>query len=52
MTNVGNLAFHSTQDSLRDAFTACGQVVDVHLVAEDRANGRRDSGNRGHGPSF
>lgn len=42
MTNrlyVGNLAFHSTQDSLRDAFAACGQVVDVHLVA-DRMTGQ------------
>jgi RNA recognition motif-containing protein len=42
MTNrlyVGNLAFHSTQDSLRDAFAACGQVVDVHLVS-DRMTGQ------------
>jgi RNA recognition motif-containing protein len=36
---VGNLAFHSTQDSLRDAFTGCGQVVDVHLVS-DRMTGQ------------
>ncbi|HKY34476.1 MAG TPA: RNA-binding protein [Polyangiaceae bacterium] len=42
MTNrlyVGNLSFQSTQDVLRDAFAACGQVVDVHLVA-DRMTGQ------------
>ena len=36
---VGNLSFHSTQDSLRDAFMTCGQVVDVHLVS-DRMTGQ------------
>lgn len=36
---VGNLSFGSTQDSLRDAFAAHGDVVDVHLVA-DRVTGQ------------
>ncbi|HEY6077868.1 MAG TPA: RNA-binding protein [Polyangiaceae bacterium] len=36
---VGNLSFHSSQDSLREAFAACGEVVDVHLVA-DRTTGQ------------
>jgi RNA recognition motif-containing protein len=36
---VGNLSFHSTQDSLRSAFAAFGEVVDVHLVA-DRMTGQ------------
>lgn len=36
---VGNLAFHSTEDSRRNAFTACGQVVDVHFVS-DRMTGQ------------
>ena len=36
---VGNLSFSSTQDTLRDAFAAHGEVVDVHLVA-DRATGQ------------
>ena len=36
---VGNLAFHSTEQSLRDAFGAHGDVVDVHLVA-DRVTGQ------------
>jgi RNA recognition motif-containing protein len=36
---VGNLSFNSTQDMLKDAFAAHGEVVDVHLVA-DRATGQ------------
>ena len=36
---VGNLSFNSSQDSLRDAFAAHGDVVDVHLVA-DRMTGQ------------
>ena len=36
---VGNLSFGSTQDMLKDAFAAHGEVVDVHLVA-DRATGQ------------
>ena len=36
---VGNLSFNSTQDMLRDAFAAHGEVVDVHLVA-DRMTGQ------------
>lgn len=36
---VGNLSFGSTQDTLRDAFSAHGEVVDVHLVA-DRVTGQ------------
>lgn len=36
---VGNLSFGSTQESLRDAFAAHGDVVDVHLVA-DRVTGQ------------
>ncbi|RYZ03813.1 MAG: RNA-binding protein [Myxococcales bacterium] len=36
---VGNLSFGSTQESLRDAFAAHGDVVDVHLVA-DRLTGQ------------
>ncbi|MDF3065981.1 MAG: RNA-binding protein [Polyangiaceae bacterium] len=36
---VGNLSFGSSQDSLRDAFAAHGDVVDVHLVA-DRVTGQ------------
>jgi RNA recognition motif-containing protein len=36
---VGNLSFSSTQDNLRDAFSAHGEVVDVHLVA-DRMTGQ------------
>ena len=35
---VGNLSFHTTSDSIRAAFTACGEVTDVHLVID------RDSG--------
>jgi cold-inducible RNA-binding protein len=36
---VGNLSFSATQDTLRDAFTAHGDVVDVHLVS-DRVTGQ------------
>lgn len=36
---VGNLSFGSTQDTLRDAFAAHGEVVDVHLVS-DRMTGQ------------
>lgn len=36
---VGNLSFGSTQESLRAAFSAHGEVVDVHLVA-DRVTGQ------------
>jgi RNA recognition motif-containing protein len=36
---VGNLSFHSTEQSLRDAFGAYGSVVDVHLVS-DRVTGQ------------
>jgi RNA recognition motif-containing protein len=36
---VGNLSFHSTEQSLRDAFGAHGAVVDVHLVS-DRVTGQ------------
>jgi RNA recognition motif-containing protein len=36
---VGNLSFNTTQDSLRDAFAASGEVTDVHLVT-DRATGQ------------
>jgi RNA recognition motif-containing protein len=35
---VGNLSFHTTSDTIRAAFTACGEVTDVHLVID------RDSG--------
>jgi cold-inducible RNA-binding protein len=36
---VGNLSFSSTQDTLREAFAAHGDVVDVHLVS-DRMTGQ------------
>jgi RNA recognition motif-containing protein len=36
---VGNLSFHSTQDSLRNAFMEFGEVTDVHLVS-DRETGQ------------
>lgn len=36
---VGNLSFHSTEDSLRNVFGAYGAVVDVH-VAVDRMTGQ------------
>jgi RNA recognition motif-containing protein len=36
---VGNLSFHSTEQSVRDAFAEFGVVTDVHLVT-DRATGQ------------
>lgn len=36
---VGNLSYHATPDSLRDAFSACGEVTDVHIV-QDRDSGQ------------
>ena len=36
---VGNLSYHATQDSLREAFSACGEVTDVHIV-QDRDSGQ------------
>jgi RNA recognition motif-containing protein len=36
---VGNLSFQSTSDTVREAFTAVGEVTDVHVV-EDRETGR------------
>lgn len=36
---VGNLSFNSSADSIRDAFSAFGQVSDVHVVS-DRETGR------------
>ena len=36
---VGNLAFHTTDDQLRGAFKAVGEVADVHVLM-DRATGR------------
>jgi len=36
---VGNLSFHATPDSLRAAFTAFGEVSDVH-IASDRETGQ------------
>lgn len=36
---VGNLSFHSSTESLREAFGQCGAVSDVHLVT-DRETGR------------
>jgi RNA recognition motif-containing protein len=36
---VGNLSFNADQDSLREAFTAIGDVTDVHVVT-DRETGR------------
>jgi len=36
---VGNLSFQASSDSLRDAFGACGEVTDVHIV-QDRDTGR------------
>jgi RNA recognition motif-containing protein len=35
---VGNLSFHSTSDSVRQAFASIGEVSDVHVVTD------RDSG--------
>ena len=36
---VGNLAYHTTEDSLRSAFEAVGEVTDVHLLI-DRVTGQ------------
>jgi RNA recognition motif-containing protein len=36
---VGNLSFHSTDDSIREAFSQHGSVTDVHVVM-DRETGR------------
>jgi RNA recognition motif-containing protein len=36
---VGNLSFHSTEQSVRDAFSQFGSVSDVHLVT-DRTTGQ------------
>jgi RNA recognition motif-containing protein len=36
---VGNLSFHATTDSVREAFTQLGEVTDVHVVM-DRETGR------------
>jgi len=36
---VGNLSFHSTESSVRDAFAQHGSVTDVHLVL-DRQTGQ------------
>lgn len=36
---VGNLSFHSTSESVREAFTQHGTVTDVHVVT-DRQTGQ------------
>lgn len=36
---VGNLAYHTTEDSLRHAFESVGEVADVHLLI-DRVTGQ------------
>jgi len=36
---VGNLSYQATSESLRDAFSACGEVTDVHIV-QDRETGQ------------
>jgi RNA recognition motif-containing protein len=36
---VGNLSFQATTDSVREAFEACGEVTDVHIV-QDRDSGQ------------
>ena len=36
---VGNLSYDSTDQSVRDAFSACGTVSDVHVMV-DRDTGR------------
>lgn len=36
---VGNLAFHTAEDTLRQAFAACGEVTEVRLII-DRETGR------------
>ena len=36
---VGNLSYDSTEDSIREAFSASGNVADVHVMTE-RETGR------------
>lgn len=36
---VGNLSFQATSETLREAFAACGEVTDVHIV-QDRDSGQ------------
>ncbi|HKP56397.1 MAG TPA: RNA-binding protein, partial [Polyangiales bacterium] len=36
---VGNLSFQATADVVREAFSACGEVTDVHIV-QDRDSGQ------------
>jgi RNA recognition motif-containing protein len=36
---VGNLSYHATSDSVREAFAQSGEVTDVHVVM-DRESGR------------
>lgn len=36
---VGNLSFQSTNETLREAFAAFGEITDVHVVS-DRETGR------------
>jgi RNA recognition motif-containing protein len=36
---VGNLSFQASSESVREAFAACGEVTEVHVV-EDRETGR------------
>ncbi|KAJ2497821.1 hypothetical protein GGH96_004821 [Coemansia sp. RSA 1972] len=36
---MGNMSFHSTEDSIREAFSECGEVVSVRIVT-DRETGR------------
>jgi RNA recognition motif-containing protein len=36
---IGNLSYNATTDSLREAFSACGEVTDVHIV-QDRDSGQ------------
>lgn len=36
---VGNLSFQATSEVVREAFAACGEVTDVHIV-QDRESGQ------------
>jgi RNA recognition motif-containing protein len=36
---VGNLSFQATSEAVREAFSACGEVTDVHIV-QDRESGQ------------
>ncbi|KAJ2845874.1 nuclear localization sequence binding protein [Coemansia brasiliensis] len=36
---IGNLSFYSTEDSIRDAFSECGNVVSVRIIT-DKETGR------------